>query len=115
MSGRCLCMRESSKNLLKTVKAKCVWIITSSSNGNRKFLMNENAYLNVSEAAEIDKCWLNLLTNVMKTLTPSSVLVFKGDEFNCLLCWFVFTHYRVHSIRLLKKVDNYIITMLNLY
>ena len=36
-------------------RAECAWIITLSSNDNRKFLMNKNTCLNALKAAEIDE------------------------------------------------------------
>ena len=86
MPGRYLCVRESPENLLKTAKAECAQIITPSSNCNRKFSMNKNVCLNVSEAAEIDEHQLNSFISVMKIPTSSSAFVFKGDEPDCLLC-----------------------------
>ena len=85
MLDRHLCVREPSEDLSKTAKAKCAWIITPSFNCNRKFLMNKNTCLNMSEAAEIDEHWLNSLTNVMRIPTPFLAPVFKGDESDCLL------------------------------
>ena len=98
MPGRYLCTEESFENFSKTAKAECAQIIIFSFNSNRKFLMNENSF-----------------TNVMRISTPLSASVFKGDESDCLLHWFVSTHYRVHSVRLLRKMDNHIITVLNFY
>ena len=115
MFGRCLCIKKPSGNLLKTARAECVWIITPSSNNNRKFLMNKNIYLNVLKAAEIDECQLNSFTSIMRTPTPLSAPVSKGDEPDCLLCWFVPTHNEVHFIRLSRKVNNHTITVLNPY
>ena len=51
----------------------------------------------------------------MRTSTPLSTPVSKGDEPDCLLCWFVPTHNRVHSVRLLKKMNDHTITVLNPY
>ena len=113
--GRCLCIEEPSENLSKTARAECVQIITLSSNDNRKFSMNENVCLNTSEAAEINEHQLNSLTSVIRTSISSSASVSKGNELDCLLYQFVLTHYRVYSIRLSRKVDNHIITALNLY
>ena len=48
--------------------------------------MNKNVCLDVLEAAEIGKCWLNSLTSVMKISTPLSAPVSEGDEPDCLLC-----------------------------
>ena len=115
MPDRCLCVKEPSENFLKMTRAECAWIITLSFNSNRKFLMNENTCLNVLKAAEIDEHQLNSLTSVMRILISSSAFVSKNDESDCLLCWFVPTHYRVHFIRLSKKVNNHTITALNLY
>ena len=115
ISDKCLYVKKSSENLLKMIRAKCVWIITFSFNDNRKFSMNKNVCLNVPEAAKIDECWLNSLTNTIKISTPLSASVSEGDEPNCLLYWFVPTHNEVHSIRLLRKVNDHIITMLNFY
>ena len=42
--------------------------------------------LNVSEAAEIDKCQLSLFISAMRISTPFSASVFKGDESDYLLC-----------------------------
>ena len=55
MPSRCLCTEKSSKNLLKTAKTECAWIITLNFNCNRKFLINKNMYLNMLKAAEIDE------------------------------------------------------------
>ena len=77
--------------------------------------MNENMCLDTSEAAEIDEYWLNSFTNMIKTSTPSSASVFKSNEPDCLLHQFVPTHYEVHSIKLSKKINNHIITVLNPY
>ena len=115
MPGRHLCVGEPSGNLPKTVRAECVWIITPSFNGNRKFSMDKNTCLDMPEAAEIGEHWLNSLTSVMRIPTPLSAPVSKGDELDCLLCQFVPTHNGVHSIRLSRKVDNHIITALNPY
>ena len=51
----------------------------------------------------------------MRTSTPLSAPVSKGDEPDCLLHQFVPTHNRVHSVRLSKKVNNHTITALNPY
>ena len=85
MSDRHLCTEEPSENLLKKARAECVWIIIFSFNSNRKFLMNKNTYLNMSEAVEIDEHQLNSFTSVMKILIPFSASVFKSDEFDYLL------------------------------
>ena len=115
MFDKCLCVKDSSENLLKTAKAECAQIITPSFNSNIKFLMNKNMCLNAPEVVEIGECWLNLFTNVMRTLTPFSAPVFKGNKLDCLLHQFVPTHNKMHSIKLSRKVNNHIIAMLNLY
>ena len=115
MPDRCLCMKESSGNLLKMVRAEYAQIITLSFNDNRKFSMNKNTCLNASKAAETDEHWLNSLTSVMKILIPFSAPVFKSDEPDYLLCQFVLTHNRVHFVKLSKKMDHHIIVILNLY
>ena len=115
MSDRYLCAEKPSENLLKTTRTECAQIITLSSNCNRKFSVNKNTYLNMSEAAKIGEHQLNSLTNVMKTSTPSSASVFKSDKPDYLLHQFVFTHNRVYSIRLSKKMNHHTITALNLY
>ena len=115
MFDKCLCVREPFENFLKTVRAECVWIITLSSNDNRKFLMNENVCLNALKAAEIGEHWLNSLTSIMRTSTPPSAPVSEGDEPDCLLHQFVPTHYRVHFVKLSKKVNDHTITVLNFY
>ena len=51
----------------------------------------------------------------MRISTSFSAFVFKNDESDYLLYQFVPTHYRVHSVKLSKKMNNYIITALNLY
>ena len=79
-------MGEPSENLSKTVKAECAWIITLSSNSNRKFSMNKNVCLNVLKAAETDEYQLNSFTSMMRTSTSFSAFVFKSDESDCLLC-----------------------------
>ena len=112
---RCLYMREFPKDLLKMAKAECVWIITFSSNCNRKFLMNKNMCLNALKAVEIDKCWLNSLINIMRTSTSFLASVFKDDEPDCLFCWFVPIYNEVYSIRLLRKMNHHIIAALNFY
>ena len=115
MPDKYLCVREPLENLLKTIKTECVWIITPSSNCNRKFSINKNTYLNTSETVEINKYWLNSLTNVMKISTSSLTSVFKNDKSDCLLCWFVSTHNEMYFIRFLRKMNYHIITALNLY
>ena len=79
-------MKKSSENLLKMVRVECAQIIIFSFNDNRKFLINKNACLNISEAAEIGEHQLNLFTSAMRISTPFSALVSKGDEPDCLLC-----------------------------
>ena len=86
MSGRCLCIGEPFKNLLKAAKAQCAQIITFSFNDNRKFSMNKNICLNALKTAEIDEHQLNSFTSIMKTSIPLSAFVFKGDELDCLFC-----------------------------
>ena len=115
MPDRHLCVRKPSKDLLKMARTECAQIITLSFNCNRKFSVDKNTCLNALKAAEIDEHQLNSLTSIMRIPIPSSAFVFKGDKPDCLLCWFVFTHNRVYSIRLSKKVNHHTITALNFY
>ena len=115
MFGKHLCAEEPSENLLKMIKVKCVWIITFSFKDNKKFSINKNMCLNTLKVAEIDEHQLNSFTSMMRILIPLSASVFKGNKFDCLLCWFVPTHNKVHSVRFSKKMNYYIITALNLY
>ena len=112
---RYLCAGESSENLLKIARAEYAWIITFSFNCNKKFSMNKNMCLNMLKAVEIDEYQLNLLINVIKILISFLISVFKNDKSNCLLCWFVPIHNEMHSIRLSKKMNHHIITVLNFY
>ena len=115
MPDRCLCMKEPSENLLKMTKAECAWIIILSFNSNRKFLMNKNMCLNALKTAEIDKYQLNSFINVMKISISLSASVFKSDEPDYLLHQFVSIYNKVHSVKLLKKINDHIIAVLNFY
>ena len=112
MSDRCLCVKESSE---KTAKAECAQIITLSSNSNRKFLINKNMCLDMLKAVEIDEHQLNSFTSTMRISTSFSTFVFKGDEPDCLLHQFVPTYNRMHFIKLLRKMNDHIIAVLNPY
>ena len=115
MFDKYLYTKELFEILLKMIKVECVWIITLSFNGNRKFSINKNVCLNASETVKIDECWLNLFTNMMRILILFSAFISKGDEPDCLLCWFMSTHNKMYFIKLLRKINNHIITALNFY
>ena len=115
MSDRYLCVKKSSENFLKMIKAECAQIITLSFNSNRKFSINKNVYLNMLKAVEIDEYQLNSLINAMRISISLSAFISEGNEFNCLFHQFVPIYNRVHFIKLLRKMNNYIITVLNFY